>query len=504
MKIDEYTRLDATALAALVARGEISPGELLETAASAMEQVNPQLHAVIRPMVERARKVVATGLPDGPFTGVPFLLKDMVEVEGERVTYGAVLTRHYRAKRTCELVKRYERAGLQFLGWTNMSELGLLPTTEPAFHGPTHNPFSLAHSPGGSSGGAAAMVAARAFPAAHGADGGGSIRIPASACGVFGLKPSRGRHPTDANDDPDGFVSHHVITRSVRDSAALLDAICAPQLAKRWPLAAPKEPFARAVEREPSGLRIAFCTETLMGQPAHPDCRAAVEHTARLCESLGHHVEEASPEIDGRSYFEGFAILWGMAAGFFLRALRANIAKAGAPPPLAHILERPLPFKAFSWGYAAVAGHAPLERFSRLLAKENASRTPADLWLAWTWMQAAGDVLTEFLSRYDLQLTPVLGEPPWPTGHLRAGSLRMGRSREELFEQLYRYAGYTPISNTTGLPAMSVPLYWNTQGLPIGVQFIAPSGREDRLFSLAAQLEQAQPWEDRRPHICAH
>lgn len=498
MKIDEYTQLDATALAELVARREVSPTDLLETAAAAMEQVNPQLNAVIRPMLERAHARVAEGLAKGPFEGVPFLLKDMVELEGELVTYGTVLAREYRAERTSELVHRYERAGLQFLGWTNMSELGLLPTTEPVLHGATHNPFSPAHSPGGSSGGSAAMVAARAFPAAHAADGGGSIRIPASACGLFGLKPSRGRHPTDANDDPDGYISHHVVTRTVRDSAGLLDAISGPQVAKRWRIAPPEAPFARLLERECKALRIAFTSENIMGQPAHADCRAAVEHAAQLCESLGHHVEEAKPEIDGKAYFEGFAVLWGMAAGYFLRAIRANISKVGVPSAVARVLEQPLPFKAFSWGYAAAAGHAPLERFSRLLARENASRTPADLWLAWTWMQEAGDALSHFLSRYDLQLTPVLGEPPWPTGNVDAS-----RGRDELFEQLYGYAGYTPICNTTGLPAMSVPLYWNERGLPIGVQFIAPFGREDRLLSLAAQLERAQPWDQRRPLICA-
>ncbi len=306
MKSSEYLQYDALGLAGLLRRGEVSPAELLETAIRRVERLNPSINAVVDKLYDRARERIATRQLDGPFAGVPFLLKDMILYEGARISFGSVFLHDNIARESHEMVRRMERAGLVIMGLTNASELGLLPLTESTMFGPARNPWNRDHSTGGSSGGAAAAVAAGMVPMAHGSDGGGSIRIPASACAVFGLKPSRGRNPRSAADESQGLTVEHCLSISVRDSAAFLDATHGHVPGQRWIDPPAPASFQETLDEDPPALRIAFSTRDFTGHPAHPHCVAAVEDAARLCEGLGHHVEEAHPHIDGTVFNRAF------------------------------------------------------------------------------------------------------------------------------------------------------------------------------------------------------
>jgi amidase len=493
MRLSEYGSYDAVGLAELVRRKEVTPSELVDTAIVQIERLNPDLNAVIDLLYERARKRVKNGLADGPLRGVPFLIKDLVAYEGAKLTFGSVLLRGNVSHYTHEVVRRLEAAGLVVVGRTNTSELGLLPTSEPALYGATHNPWNAEHSAGGSSGGSAAAVAARMVPAAHGNDGGGSIRIPAACCGVFGLKPSRGRNPGHHLDEPDGFAVEHCLTRSVRDSAALLDVTQGAQPGSRWWAPPPEGPYAAAAARDPKPLKIALATTDLAGRPAAPDCRDAAEEAAQLCEELGHSVEVASPAIDGTAFNEAFSVLWGTVTGLVFKIVSRDIDKLEIPGLAKRLLVYRPVFDVATRIRFPGAGAPGLELFTRRLARLESEQSPADNWLAWQVMQKAAYSLAAFFERYDLLLTPTLGQAPW-----KIGALDHGAPIETLREQLLSYVGYTPICNTSGVPAMSVPLVWNERGLPIGVQFVAPFAREDRLFALAGQLERARPWSERR------
>jgi amidase len=496
MRIDEYLRYDAVGLAELVRQGQVTPSELLECAIELIERLNPKLNAVIDRCYERARQRINEGLPSGPFKGVPLLVKDDLDVAGLTMTLGSRFLLGHRPDHSHIVADRIEAAGFVLAGRTNMSELGLLPITEPVAYGPTKNPWNLEHSPGGSSGGSAAAVAARIVPLAQSSDGGGSTRIPASACGLVGLKPSRGRYPGMPEDDPDGFITRTCLSRTVRDSAAFMDAISGPRPGDRWwtpPLA---EPHERVIERDPEPLRIAFTTTDFAGNVAHPECRAAVEKTARLCESLGHRVEEAAPPIDGRAYNEGFLVLWAMCAGYVFALIRQEI-RGRAPERLGPVLgSRALFDIATRLAKPGSSLEAPFERFTHRLAIIDASHTPGDLWIAWRTMRQADRELTDFFEKHDVFLSPVLGEPPWKTG-----TFSHRWTDAELRRRLFAYVGYTHIANTSGLPALSLPLYMTADGLPIGTHMLAPWPREDRLLGLAAQLERADPWSQRTPGI---
>jgi amidase len=490
----EYHRFDALGLADLVRRREVHPRELVEAAIQRLERDNPRLNAVILELSDRARQQAEAPLPEGPFAGVPYLLKDMVLHAGTRVTFGNALFRalDYAPDHSHPVVERLEAAGLILVGKTNACEFGLLPITEPEAYGATANPWALDRSPGGSSGGAAAAVAGGLVPLAHGNDGGGSLRIPASACGVFALKPSRGRNPGSAEDCPDGIVCEGAISRTVRDSAAHLDVTRGPRPGDRWWAPPPDRPYREAVDRDPPRLRIAFSTVDLQGRRAHPDCVAAVEDAARLCESLGHPVEEARPAVDGTRFDAAFAATWTSLARFFyeviLREARKEKAvdlavRALGPEAVLAVLPR----------LATRRLRAPFERATRLVAERAAAVTHARYYLAAEEVQRAAHVMGGFLETFDLWLTPTLAEPP-----LRTGALT-GLAAEALGERMLRYAAYTPICNAVGLPAMSVPLCWNAAGLPIGVHFVGRFGDEATLLRLAGQLERARPWFDRRP-----
>ena len=475
-KFEEFAYMDATAQAELVRRGEVKPVELVEAAIEQAELLNPKLNAVVTPMYERARDAAKGSLPDGPFHGVPFLLKDLqATYAGVRMTWGSRFLRDFVPSRDSELVIRHKRAGLVILGKTNTPEFGILPTTEPLLFGATHNPWNPDRSPGGSSGGAAAAVAAGIVPMAHANDGGGSIRIPASCCGLFGLKPTRARNPLgpEVGDIMGGLVVEHALTRSVRDSAALLDATAGPDVGDPYWVPPPLRPYAEEIKCDPGRLRIAFSTNAPSGAKIHPDCVNAVFDVAKLCAELGHEVTEAAPEINGPMLVQAFTAVWasGSASGIDAFAfLTGQAPKAEQFEPL-------------TWG---------LYEMGRQVTG------PAYL-LAQMVLQRMSRDVARFMEKYDAWLTPTLAEPPLPLGTFDSTPDNPLRG----FYRAVDYVPFTPIANATGQPGMSVPLCWNSEGLPVGTHFLGRFGDEGLLFRLAAQLEQARPWADRRPAIHA-
>jgi len=474
--MDDLAFLDATAQADLVRRKEIKPIELVDAVIERIERLNPKLNAVITPMYDLARKAAAGPLPDGPFTGVPFLLKDLLaSYAGVHFTFGSAFLSDYVPDHDSELVARHKRAGLIVVGKTNSPEFGILPTTEPRAFGPTHNPWDLGRSPGGSSGGSAAAVAAGLVPFAHGNDGGGSIRIPASCCGLFGLKPTRGRNPLgpDLGETPGGLVVEHALTRSVRDSAALLDATSGPDVGDPYWAPPPARPFLQEVGANPGRLRIAFCVQSFTGSAVHPDCVAAVRDAATLCADLGHEVVEAAPAVDGDAVTRCFMIAYSAGCATTVDGLALVTGRAATPDKL-----EPL-----TWAFAEMGR----------------SQTASTYIIAVTLLQAISRSIARFFVDYDLVLMPTLGEPPLPLGSFDSPP----ENPLQGIERAASFAPFTPICNITGQPAMSVPLYWNAEGLPVGSHFIGRFGDEATLFRLAAQLEEARPWAGRLPPVSA-
>ncbi len=474
MAITEYARLDGLALAKLVAGKDVSPSELLETAIAETERLNPALNAVILKDYERARILAGGDLPQGPFHGVPFLLKDIsLQYSGTPTRQGSRAWPPFPADHDSYLMARFRKAGLVAFGKTNVPEFGLVPVTEGKLYGPANNPWNLAHSPGGSSGGSAAAVAAGIVPMAHANDGGGSIRIPASCCGLVGLKPSRGRVSAgpDMPDGVDGFAIELAVTRSVRDTAALLDASAGNEPGD--PYSAPPQPSSYLAEsaQEPKTLRIAFSTTRPDGAKVDPDCIAAVEYAAKLCRELGHIVEEAAPEIDAPLFLPAFSALW-----------TANLAS------IIDFLER---------FFGLVPGPDNLEGLTLAYYEMGKRVTGPQYVAAKMILNRLTRTCAQFHARYDLWLTPTLGAPPWKTGHLDMDR----RDGERVMEELGQYVPFTPIQNITGQPAINLPLYWNAEGLPIGVQFAGAFGDELTLLQLATQLERAQPWVERYTSI---
>ncbi|OLC17575.1 MAG: amidase [Candidatus Rokubacteria bacterium 13_1_40CM_69_27] len=469
--LDELAFLDATALAGLVRDRQVKPIELVDTAIERIERLNPKLNAVVAPIYDEARRV-AQGELSGPFAGVPFLLKDLVAAcAGVRMTWGSRLLRDFVPAYDSELVARLRRAGLVIVGKTNTPELGLLPTTEGQLFGPCLNPWDPSRTPGGSSGGAAAAVAAGLVPFAHGNDGGGSIRIPASCCGLFGLKPTRGRNPLGPSlgDVMSGLVVEHAVTRSVRDSAALLDATAGPDVGDPYWAPSPRGPFAREVAADPGRLRIAFTTTAATGAPVHPDCVAAVHDAARLAASLGHEVVEAAPAVDGDLLTQSFITLWSSGCAWMVETLAGAV---GRVPSAADV-------ESFTW---ALYGLGRVQTAGTYLAAIAA-------------LQRVARDVGRFFVAHDVWLTPTVAEPPPLLGSFAA-------EPDNPISALARagmFVPFTPICNATGQPAMSVPLFWNADGLPIGTHWVGRFGDEATLFRLAAQLEGARPWASRRP-----
>lgn len=474
--LDEIAWLDAAAQADLVRRKELKPIELVDAAIDRVERLNPALNAVITTMYEQARNAATGKLPEGPFTGVPFLLKDLIaSYRGVRMTCGSASLSSYVPNHDSELVVRYRRAGLIILGKTNLPEFGILPTTESRLHGSAHNPWDITRTPGGSSGGSAAAVAAGLVPMAHGNDGGGSIRIPASCCGLFGLKPTRARNPLgpDFGDMGSGLVAEHALTRTVRDSAALLDATAGPDIGDPYWAPRPERPFIDEVGADTGRLRIGFTAEPATEVEIHPDCMNAVLDAAKLCADLGHDVVEAKVNLPGELMMQSFTGVWSALAAWSVDSTALATGRAPTPEE----------FEPLTW---ALAERARQQSSSAYL-------------MAVTTLQRLSREVARLFLDFDVLLTPTLAQPPLPLGSFAA-------TPDNPWQALVRAAEFipfTPLCNITGQPAMSVPVYWNEDGLPIGTQFVGRFGDEATLFRLAAQLEAARPWADRRPPVSA-
>jgi amidase len=474
---DELAFTDATEQAELVRSGQLTALELIDAALGRAESVDPSLNAVVTPMYDIARRAAGGLLPEGPFTGVPFLLKDLfASYEGVRMTWGSRFLADNVATHDSELVLRQKQAGLITIGKTNTPEFGILCTTEPELFGPCRNPWDTQRSTGGSSGGSAAAVAAGIVPMAHANDAGGSIRIPASCCGVFGMKPTRARNPMgpDVGDVFGGFVVEHAVTRSVRDSAALLDATAGPSLGDPYCAPAPARSFVEEVGADPGRLRIAFITEAPTGVPVHEDCVAAVREAASLCEELGHEVVEGvTMDYDINTIVQSFMAIYAAGNAW---GIDASALLAGREP--ARDQFEPLTWALYEMGRQVSA--------------------PSYL-MAMTSLQMASRLIAGAFEPYDAVLTPTIPEPPPPLGTFDSppDNPLAGLMRASLV------VPFTSIANFTGLPAMSVPLYWSGDGLPIGTMFYGRFGDEGTLFRLAAQLEEARPWSSRRPPVSA-
>ena len=467
--LSEYDALD---LAQLIQRKEISPLELLEATITRAESAHAQFNFLSQRHYDYARAAINKGLSRGLFTGVPFLLKDLdCYIAGELTEQGSRYYKGQRAPVTSELVHRYERAGLVVFGKTTVPEMGLAATTESMATGLTRNPWNPQHIAGGSSGGSAVAVAAGVVPAAHATDSGGSIRIPASCCGLFGLKPSRGRVPLGPplTEGWGGMSTHHAVTRTVRDSAALLDATHGLEPGSRYCAPTPQRTFLEAALRSPGKLRIALNTAPPAGTPVDAECVAAARSAAQLCQQLGHHVEEAAPPLNAEAL--GRAALT-MIASSVVSDLRMREAATGIKPSL-DVVE--------------IVTLAYYEMGSKMTA-EDLIRANNDL-------QDAALTIARFMQNFDVLLSPTLAAPP-----LRLGLA--GLSPQDLqmyFKGAFEFAPFTALYNQTGQPSMSVPLATSSAGLPIGVMFSARYGEETTLFSLAGQLERTAPWAHRHP-----
>ena len=488
MNSSEYLQHDATALASLVARGETTAAELLDLALKQSAAAQPKTNALCRMMEDEARGQLKKQLT-GPFAGVPFLIKDCAQdYAGLPTTYGSRSMQAAVAPAHAHVVRRYLEAGLVIFGKTNLPEFALKGVSDSKLFGRAQNPWNFERTPGGSSGGAAAAVASGVVPMAAGNDGGGSIRIPAAYCGLFGLKPSRGRSSSGPayGEYWYGLSCEGVISRSVRDTAAALDVIAGGEAGDPFVVAKPGEAYAKLMQREPGRLRIGFSSASPIGTEVHREAVAAVNDAAKLLSSLGHEVEEAAPEIDGAAMAKSFLHVY-----------------FGQVPPMV------------TQARAAGAKTSDFELLSRVLATLGEATSAGALTAQLLKWNEFGRKLASFHTHYDLLLTPTVAYPAIAHGAgdpsaaeqtvldllERAGLLsllaRLGAlssTIDKIARDSLQYVPFTQLANMTGTPAMSVPLYWTADGLPLGVQFVARFGEEDRLLQLARQLEQAQPW----------
>jgi amidase len=494
MRFEEYVQHDALGLAALVRQGEVQAVELLELALARAEQVNPQLNVLVTRLYDRARARCAQPFDaDAPFAGVPFLLKDLFQdIAGIPTSCGNRALARLPMPNTSDVVRRWQNAGLVIFGKTNAPEFGARAVTEPRHFGPTRNPWDTNRTPGGSSGGSAAAVAAGIVPAAGANDGGGSIRIPAACCGLFGFKAGRGRISMgpDVGEGLSGAAVQGVVTRSVRDTAAMLDVLQGPEPHAPYFMPPPEQPYLQAMAQAPRRLRIGFSSASPIGTPVDPEAIKAVEAAAKLLESLGHHVEPANAPGDGQAIAQDFLTAWFAAQAYLIDRVR-NMTGASL---------------------------SDFEPDTRLLASIGRTMSAADFMKCESNWHQHVLALTRFHAQYDLWLSPTLSAPPVSIGtfdtprtlqvasSVIAGlklSGWLGRSavfKRNVINNL-AWTPYTQLANITGRPAMSVPLHWTAKGLPLGVQFLGPLNSEALLLQLAHQLEQASPWFGRRPSI---
>ena len=494
-RLADYEKYDGLGLAELVRKKDVTPLELCEEAIRRIESVNPKLNAVIYRMDEVARKAAAGPIPQGPFAGVPFLCKDLVSaIAGFPMTKGSKSCKNYIPTFDSEMARRYRAAGLIVLGKTNTPEFGLMGVTEPELHGPTRNPWNLDRTPGGSSGGSAASVAAGFVPLASGGDGGGSIRIPASCCGLFGLKASRGRNPLgpESGEIWQGAVVEGVLTRTVRDSAAILDATNGADPGAPYIIPKPARPYLTDASEDPRSLRIGYTIQSPFKANVHPECVEAVLGAAKLLESLGHHVEKANNGIDGEALGKSYVMM-------YFGEVAADIME------LKSVVGRPL-------------NHHDTEEATWALNLLGKTFSAGDFVLAQRQWNTFSRQMAKFHETYDLYLTPTIACLPPKIGELLqkpseqlilklinslnlGGLLKASGITDMLATKGLSKMPFTQLANLTGQPAMSVPLHWSKDGLPCGVQFIGRFGEESLLFQLAGQLERALPWFDRRPAV---
>jgi amidase len=476
MTPEEYAAQDGLGLAELVARGEVTAQELLATALDAIQALNPTINAVCRSLPEVGAAAIAAGLPAGPFTGVPFLTKELVpHAEGIRCDAGSRLAEGLITGADSELMRRFRKAGFVHAGTTQSPELGYSPTTENKLFGPVLNPWDLGRSAGGSSGGAAAAVASGIVPIAHASDGGGSIRIPASCTGLVGLKPSRDRIPSGpgVSDPLCGLAVELAVARSVRDVAALLDAVAgADPGAPGLPVPPPKS-FRFMAALPPGRLRIAWSAQPASGAKPDADCAAAVQAAAVLLQDLGHDVREDAPPLEWEVFLENIHVIWTVFTVGFADALGESTGRKPGPDTLEA---------------ATLACYEDGKRFSAM-----------DLVHAMDHGNLVSRRVGAFFQGVDIMVTPTIGRPPAPLGEIDQD--RAGITGIEWTRQVFDYCPFTPLYNTTGQPAISLPLGRTASGLPVGVQFAARLGEEATLLQLAAQIEAAQPWSGYRPPI---
>jgi amidase len=473
---DDTRWLDATAQADLVERGDVKPIELVDAAIERIERLDGELNAVVMRWFDHARSLASSDdLPDGPFRGVPFLLKDLsAHYAGQPLTNGNVALRAAQpiSARDTTLVSRFRAAGLVTLGRTNSPELGSVPVTEPVAYGATRNPWNVERVPGGSSGGAAAAVGSGMVPIAHASDGGGSIRIPASCCGLVGLKTSQGRITLGPLRTESGLSVELCVSRSVRDTARLLDAVQGPGVGDTVIAPAPVRPYVHELNADPGRLRIGLLDHHPRdGGTLHPDCVSAVRQAAAQLESLGHDVTPGFPAaLSDERLTRRFMALWATLAATGIEGYGAMLGR-----PLTEVEVEPL-----NWAQAEHARSVSGVDYANAVTATAQFRRDIQQWWADGW---------------DLLLTPTLGEPPLEVGELYAaeGDVLAPMRRATSF------VPFTPPFNVSGQPAINVPLHWNDEGLPIGIQLVAAYGREDLLIRVASQLEQAQPWAGRHP-----
>ena len=471
----ELMRQSVVEQARLIRSGEVSPAEMVEAAIAAIEKYNPKLNAVVLPMYDLARRAVQELKGDEAYGGVPLLLKDMcAEYAGAPLTEGSRFLQGYISPRDSELVARYRRAGFIVVGKTNSPEFASKPTTEPELYGATRNPWDLTRSPGGSSGGSGAAVAAGMVAVAHANDGGGSTRLPAAVCGLVGLKPTRGRNPLGPDyGDPGaaGLLSEHVVTRTVLDNALMLDVSAGADAGAPYYPPPPLRAFAAEVGVDPGRLRIAFSTQPITHTPVHADCQQAVRDIAALCDNLGHHVEEAKPEVDGEHFHDFFTTIWLAMVAWMIRDWSVRLGRTPTP--------------------------ADFEQHTWKMYEIDSEVRPSDFLKAVHDMQRFAREVAPFFSTYDVWLTPTAPQPPVPLGYFDFDR----KAPHQATERMQRFPRFTAIANVTGQPAMSLPLCWNAAGLPIGIQIMGRYADEATLFRLAAQLEAARPWTARRPQL---
>ncbi len=474
ISLKDYAGADATELARWIEQGEARAEDVLDAALLAIERLNPKTNAVLQVLGERAREEIAKGLPAGPFRGVPFFLKELVcHAADVRCDMGSRLAQGYMPPNETELYARFRRAGLVLAGTTQTPEFGYNPTTETALFGPVDNPWKSGHSAGGSSGGSGAAVAAGMVPIAHANDGGGSIRIPAACNGLVGLKPTRDRVPLgpDVGDALCGLACELVVTRTVRDTALALDAVAGPDVGGPAWIQAPPRAYRDEVGADPGTLRVSWTAAHPGGGEIDPECARAVERTVAVLEDLGHRCEERAPRFEWQEFLDRTHVIW-------------TTFNAAMVDDLAALMKREV-------------SPETLEAVTLACVEDGRRRGAKELIQSMDYMNQFSRAMGRFFEACDVLVTPTLGREPVPHGEVNQNAA--GMSAREWTEQVFGYCCFTPQSNSTGQPAISLPLHQSPSGLPVGVQLVGPFGDESLLLRLSAQLEEAMPWRDRRP-----